>query len=341
MHLIVPHASALGEAAAAALAQLQRHGLPQLAALLGLLQPEGEPSADAPALAASTDLESGPEYRLNTPFEAALADLAGWPGGDGQRPLAAWWAARDGLQLPADTPALALLAPAHWQVDTEQISLWPGSALALEDAESRALLEAVRPSFEAQGWQIHYGAPLRWYVAHADLNGLRLASMDRAVGRNIDIWWPRSPETRLLRRLQSVVQMLLHEHPVNEARLARRLPAINSYWIWGAGPARVHPVPADAQVHEALAEPLLAGDWAAWCAAWQALDAGPIADLLARARAGQPVRLSLCGERHAHRWAGPVAPPAGLGPQLRSGLARLFGRGQPATSDPIAALRAL
>jgi hypothetical protein len=31
------------------------------------------------------------------------------------------------------------------------------------------------------------------------------------------------------------IQMLLHEHPVNEARASRREPTINSLWLWGFG----------------------------------------------------------------------------------------------------------
>jgi hypothetical protein len=34
------------------------------------------------------------------------------------------------------------------------------------------------------------------------------------------------------------IQMLLHEHPVNGERAARRLPAINSLWLWGFGQLR-------------------------------------------------------------------------------------------------------
>ena len=45
-----------------------------------------------------------------------------------------------------------------------------------------------------------------------------------------------------------------------------------------------------------LRRPALAEDWAAWCEAWQALDAGPLAALLQSGAAG---RLTLCGERRA------------------------------------------
>ena len=32
------------------------------------------------------------------------------------------------------------------------------------------------------------------------------------------------------------IQMVLHEHPVNEAREGRGEPPVNSVWLWGAGP---------------------------------------------------------------------------------------------------------
>ena len=37
--------------------------------------------------------------------------------------------------------------------------------------------------------------------------------------------------------LLNEAQMVLHAHPVNEAREARGEPAVNSLWLWGAGRA--------------------------------------------------------------------------------------------------------
>ncbi|MEY4751644.1 MAG: hypothetical protein RIQ60_3858 [Pseudomonadota bacterium] len=308
MHLLIPHASALGEAVIPALKLLD---LPRLAELLALLQPQPD---DLAAPAADNSEDDDAEYRYSPPHEAALARLAGWPGRDGNWPLAAWWAAQDGLDtsdlagssgVASADLGLALLTPVHWHVGTEQISLLDPQQLDLTEAESRGLLQAVRPSFEAVGWRIIWGAPLRWYAAHPDLLDLDCASLDRVIGRNIDLWLPRSAETRLQRRLQVEVQMLLHGHAINDAREAHRLPAVNSFWLWGCGAAQAAAVPDDLQIDTRLSAPLLGGDWAAWCNAWQALDAGPVAELLARARLGQAVRLTLCGERRAHSWAGP------------------------------------
>jgi hypothetical protein len=47
------------------------------------------------------------------------------------------------------------------------------------------------------------------------------------------------------------------------------------------------------------AQAVFADDWAAYAQAWAALDANEISTLLARQRAGEPVRLTLCGERGA------------------------------------------
>ena len=38
-----------------------------------------------------------------------------------------------------------------------------------------------------------------------------------------------------MRRLMTELQMLLHEHPVNEARAARGVPTVNAVWLWGGG----------------------------------------------------------------------------------------------------------
>ena len=72
---------------------------------------------------------------------------------------------------------------------------------------------------------------------------------------------------------------------------------------------------------ERLRGPALAGDWTAWSEAWQALDAGPLAQLHAvaegreRTERGERVRLTLCGERSAATFEPAVR---GLWPRLRS-----------------------
>jgi len=287
MHLVLPFASTLSPAAGQALSGLQ---LPMLEQLLARLDPTGR--------------DEGDELSLTPPHERALARAWGWaPAADGLRPFAALAAQRDGLAVAAGDEGWALLSPAHWHVGTDQVSLGNPAALGLDEALSRLLFDALAPLFEDDGWTLLWGAPSRWYARHPSLASLPSASLDRVVGRNVDLWLGDQPAARTVRRLQAEAQMLLHRHPLNEAREAEGLLPVNSFWLSGTGQTQPAPHPDAARVDDRLRGPALTEDWATWADAWAALDAGPVADALRRAEAGEPVQLTLCGERHAQTFA--------------------------------------
>lgn len=289
MHLVLPYASAGSAAAAQALTRLH---LPQLERLLGRL--------------VLTDQHSGDEHSLSPPHDWVLAGARGWPLADGLLPFAADAARADGLAVDPDSPdGWGLLSPCHWHLGTEQVSLTDPADLRLEPAEAHALFDALRRLYDSDGWRLHWGAPTRWYVSHPSLRQLPSAALDRVVGRNVDLWLNDHPSARQLlrpaRRLQAEAQMLLHSHPVNQAREDRGLWPVNSVWLSGTGPTQ--PVsPVAVQVDDRLRAPALAEDWAGWTQAWAALDAGLLQQALAQVQAGQPLRLWLCGERHAQCW---------------------------------------
>jgi hypothetical protein len=283
MHLLIPFASAVSEAGTQALRDLV---LPHMTRLLSRL------SAAARA--------GGDEYSLTPPHERALADALGWHGDDGALPWAARQAAADGV-APGDAP-WALLTPVHWHVGRDHISLADPAALHLADAESRALLDAVRALFETEGFVLAWGAATRWYASHPSFDALPCASLDRVIGRNVDPWLPAHPQARLIRRLQNEVQMLLYSHPINDAREARGELAVNSFWVSGCGRRQGESAGVDVQVDDRLRAPALAEDWADWADAWRGLDAGPVAELEARTRRSDRVSLTLCGERRAERF---------------------------------------
>ena len=306
-HLLVPHASGISAAAQAALQVLK---LPRLEALLERLTETGAPgpapsshAAHASRPGTATEHDEADEYSLSAPHEHVLAQLHGWQGGDGRWPWAAALAAADGIGDGGDPhTAWGLVTPVHWQVGSDQISLLDPALLELGADESRALFEALLPSFEAEGWRLIWGAPLRWYARHDSLAGLRTASLDRAIGRSLDLWLSDDLQARRLRRLQVEAQMLWHEHPVNEARDAAHQWRVNSFWLSGCGAAQPARPPTGLRVDDRLRAPLLAGEWEAWVAAWAELDAGPIAELRAAADRGEALQLTLCGERHARSW---------------------------------------
>ena len=297
MHLIVPFAGTVSEAGR--LAQ-QTLVLPGLDRLLASLQPGALWGSD--------------ELSLNAPHEQALARAWGWAG-DGSDvsntalPFAAHRAAGLGLRDTGqfDQPAQAawgLLTPVHLHAGSEQISLTDPATLQLDEAASRELLAIVQPLFDTEGFTLHWAAPLQWLATHPQFDGMATASLDRVIGRQVTPWLPDRHAARLLRRLQNEVQMLLYTHAVNDRREAAGLPTVNSFWLSGCGrlPAQpILPTPAaDLQVDDRLRGPALAENWAAWCDAWHALDAGPISALL---RSGPGAMLTLCGERQAQTFA--------------------------------------
>ena len=285
MHLIVPFAGCLSDAGRQALQTLQ---LPHLEMLLTRWQ-AGPP--------VGTD-----ECSLNPPHEQALALALGWPAGSATLahdalPWAALAAVRHGLPGAAQA-AWGLLSPVQLVPGREQIRLGDPAELQLDEAASRELLEIVRPLFESEGVSLHWLAPLQWLATHDSLAALPCASLDRVIGRHLDPWLPAQPAARLLRRLQNEVQMLMYTHPINEQREAAGLPVVNSVWLSGCGrlPAGWASVQQMPTLDDRLRRPALTEDWAAWCEAWQALDAGPLATLL---QADAASALTLCGERHA------------------------------------------
>ena len=280
MHWLIPFASALSESATHVLRDLALPNLAQLLARLSLVERD-----DADVLT------------LSPPHERAWGRAQGWHGADGGLPFAARAAVADGIEV--GDLAWGLATPTHWHVGRDHVTLADPAALNLGAIESRAALAAVRELFESEGFRVEWGAAMRWYVAHERLAELPTASLDRVIGRNVELWM-RGTQDKLIRRLQSELQLLLYPHALNDEREQRGELTLNSFWLSGCG--RAQAAPNEVHVNDTLREPLLAEDWAAWAQAWRALDAGVVAACLAAAHAGEPVTLTLCGDRGAHRF---------------------------------------
>ena len=289
MHWVIPFAGALLPAAAEAASSL---ALPHLEQLLARLTPTSRDEAD--------------DLSMSAPHERVLARAWGWPDlADGLLPLAAEAARTDGLAVANDGRGWGLLSPTHWHLGAERVSLTNPAELGLDEADARVLFDALLPLFDGEGESLLWGAPTRWYLLHPRLATLPTASLDRVVGRNVDLWLNTHPDAKLFRRLQAEAQMLLHSHPLNEARESRGQLPVNSFWMSGTGlPQPAAEIPG-LVMDDRLRGPALSEDWAAWSEAWVALDQGPMKQALTMAQDAdpdQPLALTLCGERHAQRF---------------------------------------
>jgi hypothetical protein len=220
-----------------------------------------------------------------------------------------------------------LLQPAHFTIARDHLRLDDPAALGVTIAEAEALAATTAPVLAEAGWRFEDGRPFcetYWFVERTGGSMPVAPSIEHAIGGNVADWQPRGAEagddrTALeWRRAVNEIQMLLHAHPVNEAREARGLPTINTVWLSGNGrPASAapryalvsstdplfgsHPLlgPASTRMLETFdgfVAPARAEDWTAWREQLGPLDAR-IRELVAAQRSGavQDVTVVLCG----------------------------------------------
>jgi hypothetical protein len=253
------------------------------------------------------------------PHEAWLAQRLGGTGADA--PLAT--SVMRGLGMAPEAGYWFMVHPVHIQLSRTHLSMADPRQLQLDEADARALFDLAQPFFDTLLW----GDANTWFMRADGWNGLQTASTDAATGINLADWMPLGQAALAFKKLQNEIQMLWHEHPVNEARQARGLPPINSFWMWGgaAAPAPQPPAalaisggsdwmtalvaadlrnpspsqfltPAATQRSILLAQLVQCGvatDWSSWLYAMQELEQSWFAPLLAALRAGTLSELTL------------------------------------------------
>jgi hypothetical protein len=147
--------------------------------------------------------------------------------------LAALRALGDGL----DEKHLLCADPVSLHVQHEGLMLGDVDTLNLTADEAHALTNSLNSSFPDVGRFIA-AAPDRWYLAlHRPLPAGTRPLFD-VIGRRVDNFLPQDAS---MRRLMNEIQMLLHAHPVNQARERNGQMPVNSLWLWGEGALPQHP----------------------------------------------------------------------------------------------------
>jgi hypothetical protein len=158
--------------------------------------------------------------------------------GDVAPPIAAVTAAFDGLD--AGHGVWLRADPVYLQPDRHQAVLVASEALALQADECAALLETLNTHFAAGGWQIQAPHPQRWYIQLQEADSIRTTPLPQVMGQGVNQHLPQGKQRQQWHGWLNELQMLLHQHPVNQQRVrAGKLP-VNSVWLWGEG--RIPPV---------------------------------------------------------------------------------------------------
>src|SRR5574337_374857 len=116
----------------------------------------------------------------------------------------------------------------------EHLILSDASGLDLSIEEAAALVAALNETFSDLG-HFEAGAPDRWYLRLAAPTNARFSPLSDVTNRPVGHFLPEGPDAALWARTMNEVQIVLHNHPVNQAREAAGRPIANSLWLWGAG----------------------------------------------------------------------------------------------------------
>lgn len=126
--------------------------------------------------------------------------------------------------------------PAHVRADMATARMLACGELGLSLEDCQALLQPLKPLFGDSGFPIDAPTPSRWYLRAPYGAKLPLfAPPERALGDDLRLHLPEGAEAKRWRSLLNEAQVVLHNHPLNQQRIARGQLPVNSLWFWGAG----------------------------------------------------------------------------------------------------------
>ena len=158
-----------------------------------------------------------------------------------------YWFERFGVARQHDWPAAAFRGPARADtyllcadpvglaVNGDAVVLDTDAADDLDAAQAAALIAVLNAHFAQDGLTIEAVTPTQWVLALPDAVQVGTTAPRRAHRRSIEALLPQGDDARRLKRIGNEAQMLLHETPVNQARLGDGRAPINGLWLWGGG----------------------------------------------------------------------------------------------------------
>jgi hypothetical protein len=148
--------------------------------------------------------------------------------------------------------------PVHFEVGQRGLRLEDPARLDIASDEAQMLLEAITPLVQAAGGQIVSGDANHLLIDLPDEVKLRAPLAELALYEEVLPWMPQGEGARQWRRLSTEIEMVLHDHPLNEMRAARGASVISGLWLSGNSSAQDAP----ALGYQSIS------DVPAWLSAW-------------------------------------------------------------------------
>ena len=132
----------------------------------------------------------------------------------------------DHLILPADPVAL--------KTSNSGIFCLPQQALALSDEQACQLVSSINDQLlhSMNGVELSVGScPKQWWLQVPVNTKVKTVALAKVEGREISRFMPSGPDGASYRALMTEIQMLLHNHQVNQKRRAANELTVDSIWL--------------------------------------------------------------------------------------------------------------
>ena len=183
------------------------------------------------------------------PAFAKLCSIGQWQQ-DQDHPLEATLCRQFGLQKQQDWPLslmaamgedlvfeaeyLFLVHPANFILQRDFFSF--GEAIVLPPEDQTRLIDDLNAHFKDYGLGFVAGpSSAFWYLKVQKPVNVSTTLLSGVMGRDVGPLMPQGNDGMAFQTLMNEVQMLMHEHPMNQEREANGLPLVNSLWLSGGG----------------------------------------------------------------------------------------------------------
>ncbi len=147
------------------------------------------------------------------------------------------------LMLHIDAPVLAKTSkdfwihadPVHLRIEQNHIMLADSQSFKISPEEAVQLIQDLNHNLGSQDFTFLAFQPHRWYIKIPKAPEIQTHTLSHVTCKNINNFLPTGKDSTIWHKFFNEVQMLLHEHPVNQARESRSELPINSIWFWGGG----------------------------------------------------------------------------------------------------------
>lgn len=166
------------------------------------------------------------------PLEALICQRFGF-NEKGDLPIAAMNASADGLDV--DEAYWLRADPVHFKMQRDCFSLSEPAPLLVKSEHATLMIAILNEHFAQDGLVFYIGQSGAWYI-RADITAHITTTLPSvAMDKNVHHFMPQGADSGKWKAILNEVQMLLHDHPANEAREVSGEVAVNSVWLSGGG----------------------------------------------------------------------------------------------------------